>query len=721
MRAVAVATVLLGALMLLCGLPFAVALRRARDGWVAAGVDALLLGVVALPLAVTLWAWWGVAGAVLPAVAWGAAAVAVLRRGRAGLPRNPGRPGRDGVVRGVLWCAVLVAAAVLRLREVEFVPWVGDMGAYVNWANELARTGALEATWPPLLPAYLAVGATLLGTAHATAGMAVVGLVLVLALARLAQQLGVGPWAVLAAGAVVAVHGHAVWFATFPASESLAAPFLVVWLLTAHRALTAPTRAARWPHVLAGGVVVVALCLLRANGPLLLLPVLAVLVAVLAVPAWRRFAGAWSGVSAAAVAGSAVGYWYGIAVIPAYYVDMQLPLFLPARALAVLGDLGVLDGSARTAALLLVVVAVVCTAVPALGARVSRRATASPGAPSRRSETVVLLAAAVALAGLLVVLAVQDGDVWRIAGRLGVWLCAAGVLGAAGARWLPDEAARPVLLVGVATVLLYLVLQDARLGEPREHAFYLYWDRYLVSEVLPCLVLLGAVALHQGSRAAAAGLRRVRVDGLPAPAVAAPVAAAAAVAVVAWSAPGLRHANGDAFLRGARALAEDLAEVALAEGAPVVWAAAGDDEIADYFFPNTWMAFAVPLAVTSGLDVVDLDVGDFEPDAPAGEGRLRRAATCADGDDLTVLEVRRGGPGLGERLDGSDVALLHLGTVRGSWRVLPQRHEPDRWRTVEFEVDAWRATVPAALQRLPYACGDAAVDGGAGGVRQQLR
>ncbi|MCG7286820.1 hypothetical protein MHY85_12655 [Cellulomonas sp. ACRRI] len=716
----ALATVVLGGLMLLCGLPFALALRRPRDGWVAAGVDALLLGVVALPLAVTLWAWWGVAGAVLPAAAWCAAAVAVLRRGRAGLPPAPARPGRDGAARGVLWCGVLVAAALLRLRQVEFVPWVGDMGAYVNWANELVRTGALEATWPPLLPAYLAVGGALLGTAHTTAGMALVGLVLVLALARLAQQVGVGPWAVLAAGAVVAVHGHAVWFATFPASESLAAPFLVVWLLTVHRALTAPTRAARWPHVLAGGVVVVALCLLRANGPLLLVPVLAVLVAVLAVPAWRRFAGAWSGVSAAAVAGSAAGYWYGVAVIPAYYVDMQLPLFLPARALAVLGGLGVLDGTARTAGLLLAVVAVVCAALPALGARVARRAAASPVPPSRRSETAVLLAAAVALAGLLAVLAVQDGDVWRIAGRLGVWLCAAGVLGAATARWLPDEAARPVLLVAVATVLLYLVLQDARLGEPREHAFYLYWDRYLVSEVLPCLVLLGAVALHQGSRAVAAGLRRLRV-GRPAGAVAAPVAVAATVAVVVWAAPGLRHANGDAFLRGARAFAEDLADVALAQGAPVVWAAAGDDEIADYFFPNTWMAFAVPLAVTWGLDVADLDVGDFEPDVPAGEGRLRRVATCADGDELTVLEVDRGGPGLAERLDGSDIAVTHLGRVRGSWRVLPQRHEPDEWRTVAFEVDAWRATVPAALQRLPYACGDGAVDGGAGAARQQPR
>ncbi|WP_454049414.1 hypothetical protein [Cellulomonas sp. Marseille-Q8402] len=719
MRAVAVATIVLVGLMVLSGFPFALLLRRVRDGWVAAAVDAAMFGLVVLPLSVTLWTWWGTAGVVVPTLGWLAAAVVVARRGRAGLPARPRRPAVGSAVRGTLWCVVLAGAALLRLREVEFIPWVGDMGGYVNWANELVRTGTLDASWPPLYSSYLAISTALFGTAHTTAGMTAVGLVLVLALARLAHQLGVNSWVVLAVGVVVAVHTHAVWYGTFPASESLAAPFLVVWLVTVHRALSGPGRAA---HVVAGGVVVLALCLLRANGPLLLVPVLVVLAAVLAVRPWRQYARTWAWVTAAFVSAAGTGYWYGITVISGYYVETQFPLFLSPEVMGRLRGLGVFDPTLANAGVLAALTTVGCGVVVALGTWVTGRDARRPTRGGHVGETVVLAAAAVSLVALLVVLAGQDGDVWRIAGRVGLWLFAAGALGVVAARWFPDRAARPLALLAVTTILLYLVFQDGRLGPVREHAFYLYWDRYLFSEVLPCLVLLGAIALHQGLTVLDAGLRTARVADRGRAVVAAPVAAAAALGVVAWAAPEVRRANHDTFMRGAYDLAAELADVALDEDAPVLWSSAGGVGVADYFFPNSWMALAKPLVFTWDVDVANLKrPQDFSPDQQVSEAQMRLAATCADSDSVTVLEVTLGAPALDERLADSDLELAHLRTVRGGWRILSQFEEPTDWRTIEFNVEAWRVGVPEHLRVSPAICDPERWREGAGTVRTQVQ
>jgi hypothetical protein len=722
-RTVALASVVLGAVLLLCGMPFALLLRRARDGWVATAVDAAVLGLVALPLGVTLWTWWGAVGAVVAVAGWSAALVAVvvpaLRHGTAGLPARPARPDGAAAVRGALWVAVLGGAGFLRLREVNFLPWVGDMGGYVNWANELARTGTLDATWPPLFSNYLVVGTVLFGPAHTTVGMAAVGLVLVLAIARLLHQLGVGPWVVLAAGAVVATQVHAVWFGTFPVSESLAAPFLVAWLLTVHRALQGPGRVR---HVVAGGVVVLALCLLRANGPLLLVPVLLVLVAVVVVRAWRPFAATWAWVTAAFVAAAGVGYWYGISVISHYYVRTQLPMFLPDRVLVPLRRLGLFDATWQNAGVLLGLTVVGCALVVAAGVAVSRLDRRRAAPDRSLGETAVLVVAAAGLGALVVRFAAEDGDVWRIVERMGAWLLVGAVVGAVAGRWLPDPAARPVVLVLVATVVLYLVFQDSRLGPPREHAYYLYWDRYLFSEVFPAVVVLSAVGLHQLLRAADAGLVAAQVPDRPRAALAAPLALGAAVAVGAWSAPRVEHANAEVFLRGAYELTEDLADVALEEDAPVLWSTAGGGPIDNYFFPNTWMALAKPLVFTFGLDVLNLDrPDDFASDQMVSADQVRRAAACTDSDRVTVLEVMNGDLPLDVRLHGSDLPVTAVAVVGGSMQVLAQTDPPADWGAVHLEVTAWRVDVPVELRTANAVCDPERWRTGTGGLSQAVR
>ncbi|QZN84773.1 hypothetical protein [Cellulomonas sp. C5510] len=711
MRDVALATAALGSVFFVAGVPFALLLRRARDGWVAAVCDAALLGFVVVPLGVTLWAWWGSAGAVLPAVAWLAAAVAVAWRRGAGLPVRPGRPTVAGVLAGVGWVAVAAGAGLLRLRQVNFLPWVGDMGSYVNWANEFVRTGTLDAGWPPYFPAYLAVGARLFGFEHTTVGMAAVGLLLVLGMGRLLHQLGVGRWVVLGTAAVVAVSLHPVWFSSFPVSEALVAPLMVVWLLLLQRALSEE----RWLlPVVGSGVVLVALCLLRANGPLVLLPLVLVLLVVLAVRSWRRWALPWAAAVATAGIAAAVSYWYGIAEIRRYYVGTQLPEFLPAGLLRQMDELGALHPRGATAVGVVTLTMVGCLVVLGLGALATRadarrerllteretgRRARVPRA-WRPGQTAAFAVAGTLLAGVLVAIASEEGDAWIILQRMGLWLVVGGVVGTVASRWLPEGSARPVLLAQAVVVVLYLVLQDARLGRPREHAFYLYWDRYLFSEVYPGLVVLAAVALHQLLAVLGAGLRAARVPAGGREAATAVVALGSAGAIVAAALPQLDPADDREFLGGAFDLTQRLADVAETQGDdPVLWSSAGGDAIEDYFFPNTWTALARPLEYTFGLEVVNLDRStDFAPDEQVGRNDIRIAASCAGTEAVTVFDVLRGGAPLDARLVDSGLVLEPLATETGTITYLPQGFEPEHWRDVDLVVMAWRVEVPAAAR-----------------------
>lgn len=729
MRTVALATVVLAALVVVVGAPFALLLRRARDGWVAAVVDAGLLGLVAAPLAVSLWAWLGPAGAVLPAAAWVAALVAVVRRRGAALPMRPGRPTVSSVTAAAGWVAVLAGAGLLRLREVNFLPWTGDMGAYVNWANEFVRTGTLDSQWPPLYPAFLAISARLFGTEHTTVGMTLVGLLLVVAIARVLHQVGVGRWVVLGAGAVCATQLHAVWFSSFPVSESLVAPLLLVWVLLLHRALTGPARVLQ---VVASSVVLLALCLLRANGPLVLLPLLLVLVAVVAVRSWRPWATVWAGTVSGGVVAAAISYWYGISEISRYYVHMQLPEFLPRSVWRGLDSAGAFDPTLLTGALALAATLLGCGVLLLVGWLATRGARRPPSTPAGRhaparaarypGQTVVLLVAAAGFAAVLVRLAAEDGDVWRIIERMGVWLLVAAVIGLAAARWLPDEAARPVLLALAAVMVLYLVLQDARLGEPREHAYFLYWDRYLFSEVFPGALVLAGVALSQVLRALRGGLRRARVPEAGREVATALVATGCATAVVAWSIPQLDHADDEVFMRGAYELTEQLSEITDSQDDPVLWSTTGRSELDDYFFPNTWMALAKPLSFTFGADVLNLERRtDFAPDEIVDRDDIRIAASCEAAEAITVLEVVAGGEPLDARLAGSGLELEPLGVVSGTIQYLRQTNRPEPWSTAVLDVQAWRVAVPDDERITTPICDTVPWTTGSGGRSTQMQ
>lgn len=686
MPEVILATAAIAALCVVVGSSLAVATRRPGDGWAGLTADALLLGLVLTPLGITVWDWLGVVGLVGLGLAWAAPWV-LLARGRVTLPGRPA-PGRPTVALGIGWVLLLAVTVALRTGESNFVMWVGDMGAYVNWANEFVRSGTLDAEWPPLFSSYLAIATSLFGTAHTTVGVPLTGIALVVAVGRLTRDLGAPAWVSLTAGAVVALHGHAVWFSTFPASESLNAPVLVVWLMLMVRMLRRGSVA-----VAVGlGAVTLGLCLLRSTGMILLVPVALVLLAALAVPAWRSRAPALWWTTVAAGIAVVVSYWYSISRIPGYFVRMQLPEYLPGRVYDAAARAGLFEPTPVTGLVLVTATAVVV----AVGTVTVRWATARTW--SGPGPRVALGALALAVAVVVVAQAWAGTEVWQILVRMGAVLILVALGATALAGWQRDVDRHLVVAVMIVTTGLFVALQAFRLKEPRTHAFHLYWDRYLFSEVLPITValtfaLVGWALLAVRAAAVDATWRHGEV-----------VAGTVALAVVVVPGlPSLRLVTAGDYMTGAYPLVARLAEVAEERELPVFWSADAPGGVEGFFFPNTWMAFARPLETSFGVPMINVDLsgGGFAPDGVLDDDLVSRLAACEELDAFLLMEVEVAGTDAGERLTLDGVALTEVTSVSGEVDFLGQPRVAPAWYTVEFVIDVWEVALAEELTSQP--------------------
>ena len=70
-----------------------------------------------------------------------------------------------------------------------------------------------------------------------------------------------------------------------------------------------------------------------------------------------------------------------------------------------------------------------------------------------------------------------------------------------------DAACGLLFLLVIGT---YIVLFARRVPEPKVQTYYLYFDRYLYSEVLPAALVLGAIGLHVLADAATRLIRSTR-------------------------------------------------------------------------------------------------------------------------------------------------------------------------------------------------------------------
>ena len=687
--AVAVTT----AIFLVVGIPFAIALRGATEGWLALLTDAAGYGVVFLTLSITAWDWLGIPGIVVAALIIAAFSVYAVRR-RAGFPRLRGRerPRRSLVI---AWVVVGVIAVAFRLHDSTFLPWVGDMGAYVNWANEFVRTGHLAASWPPVYSVFLAVGSAVLGPAGTTAAIPFTGLLLIAVVARLLTRMKVNPWIVLGIGGALAVNIHAIWYSYFPSSESLNAPVFVLWLSLFFSMLTAPRRAL--PAL--GGMtflVMLDLDLLRASGSFLLAPLIVVVVVATVLPAWRRWAPRLWAFLFATLAGAEVGIWYGVKVIHSYFVNTQVKQQLPARFYLPLKQIGLLTAGPVLFAALAVALVLAAGGVY-LAVRLSRR----QNERGRSASGILALAAAVVLVLAVVLFGIVGSNIWFILLRMGMWMVVLTVV-ALVLVWRGREIGPrvAVVLLAVATVLLLIAFQTHRLGSDRPHAFFLYWDRYLVSEVLPALVILAGIGATMLLPVVQRAWARRRPDEAAPRLPRAFPALATAIAVVLTAVPSipiLTLETQNTYMAGADTFTAKLMSFTKRSDT-LLWAGTSTANAPGFFFPNEWMAFAVPMTRSFGYSFENVRQGhdDFRPDDVPTVDQLKGLAESKNA--IYVYEVQKAsGQPLDERISDPDLTITEVGEATSAISLLAQRPTLQHWTTARIHVIVWKVVRVGAV------------------------
>jgi hypothetical protein len=582
-------------------------------------------------------------------------------------------PSLLGVIVAVGLLIVVGVALALRQGPSYFIFETGDMGEYVNGANVLAQTGRLAQSFPHGFTVLLGSTNLLLGQAHTVAALPALGVLLVLGAFAYARVIGLHPLAALGIAALVAVHPVTVWFSLFPVSESLYGVLLIAALYFLARARSDSSI----PYAVVAGLFIGVMLLVRGNAMLLApITVLALLASAAidddtTVRVQRRF-------TVVALLSLSVAYAYDLHYPRTYFVQNQLRGLLPHSLFKVGNRLQLFSVSVPLVIALAVGLVVVLRATLLVTRFVRPRVVDRPVVFWRYAYGILLGASAVAAvfmhhAGLLDALA-----------RWGIVLLALTLVGIAAifvrpGRYL-DGVDGSIL---VMTICAYSLLFMARVPVSKPHAYYLYYDRYLFSEVLPAALVLAAIGLHFFVEAfvsvttSRAVVVRVAIIGL------------AIVAALAFF-PNVKETHritryplfGDSYqtLHRIDTLTHTDGNGAIVYSAPPV-------PPAGWFFQNTYRAFALPLGETFRRTVVGLPKDPFGSDVQFDAATARATLQKSGFDRGYLVSLRAPGTKVRE----SDPHARYLGTVDYVSPILRRtvKRSPAIFQLVPFQFDVY--------------------------------
>jgi hypothetical protein len=507
--------------------------------------------------------------AVMTLVVIGAGIAWAWRRG--GDPR----PTLDPILEiGVL--VILVIALALRRHPVYFIFETGDMGEYVNSANRVANGANLIESFPNGFTVFLASTKVLLGQSHTVSGLPALGITFLLGVVACVRSVGVRVAAALAVGLIIAIHPVTVWFATFPVSEALYATLLIAGVHFFLQGRREPSNA----YMVAAGVMLGLLLVVRGNA-LLLVPIILVVFAVSAIADTAERFRVQRTFTAAALAALGLAYAYDARYTGAYFTK-QLRRLVPGIVFRTARHLHLLDANGALALALVIALAAVIAAGWALHRFVAPRLATH----ATRVLTFLLVAAVVAFAIVLLVVH-RDGLVDGLT-RWGVVLVVPALAGIGIVVWRPARYVDHVsALLVVLLLATFTVLFAHRLPTGRSAPYYLYWDRYLFSEVLPLALLFVAIGLDGVLDLLAARTARVRIAGGVA-------VAALVIATIPFARESLRVTRYTLFGDSYDALAR-LNTLTKSAGPGTIVYSGTPSTGADWFFPSTSRMFALPL------------------------------------------------------------------------------------------------------------------------------
>jgi hypothetical protein len=594
--------------LLLVGLPVALSLPGPAREWTGLAFEALVIGVVAeMLVAIVLlhagyYSLWTALVATLMIV--GAATVASRRFGGPAAELSSLRR-LDTALIGLGALVFVVVALRIRHAPSYFIFQTGDMGGYVNTANILRRSGGPYGTQPQGFTLFLRETNLLLGRANTVAGLPALGAALVLGAGAFARVLRLHIVAAIGIGLILLVHPVAVWFSQFPVSEALFAVLLLALLY-----LVLQTRATgSTAYAVIAGLVVGALLLVRGEA-VLLGPILTLLLLASTAVDEESTARVQLQFTFVALVTLVAAYAYDVTYAHTYF-RMQLRHLMPHFA----------SHFAERAKLEHFSVALVLAGVLALAlvlglAWVVRRY-ARPRLVARPLLFWRVAYGAVIVIALLALFTFHlDGltDTWARWGAVLLLLVAIGGVGVVVRPGRYLDAACGFLLLLVIGV--FVVLFARRVPHPKLQTYYLYFDRYLFSEVLPAALPLAAIGMQ------------IVVDACTrfAPVRVAKVAIAAVVVlVVVGLVPQVHETERITKYRLLGHPYEALHRIdqlTRTYGAGPVVYSGSRIRPKQWFYPNTYRAFALPLR--QSFDRVVFGI----PNKPLGKDDLYSPATA---------------------------------------------------------------------------------------------
>jgi len=589
MSGAALAFVVLGALVVI-GAPIALSIPGTRSEWTQLLFESAAIGlVVELFVAIVLLhaGYYSIATALTFTVVLVAGAVIALRRSS----RRDGTPGPDrSLLHGVepaligLATVVLVGAALwIRRAPSYFIFQTGDMGGYVNSANILMRS-ARFGTEPNGFTLFLRETNLVLGRANTVAGLPALGAILLLGVIAFARTLRLHVAVVLGIGLLVVVHPVTVWYSLFPAAESLYAPLVIALLYFVVRARSLTSNA----YATIAGIVAGSLLLVRGEAMLLAPVIVLALFASTAVDddttiaVQRRF-------TVVSLLTLFLAYAYDVHYVHAYFVT-QLHHLLPGPLYRLTADAHLVQIS-----IFLVIAGAIALAAVLWCARlVTRVVRPRTVTRSRTFWRAAYAAVVVVTAGALATLHVSGLGNTLV--RWGPVLIVLVLLGLVALVLQPGEALDAGSgLLFLLVIGTYIVLFARRVPAPKVQTYYLYFDRYLYSEVLPAALVLGAIGLHlllgAGARVARSSRAEVTIAGR-----------IAVVAVLTIAAIGLlpqidqtRHATKYRLFGHSYAALQSLDRLTGGHAGSAVVYSGSKMRPYRWFYPNTYRAFALPL------------------------------------------------------------------------------------------------------------------------------
>jgi hypothetical protein len=232
-----------------------------------------------------------------------------------------------------------------------------------------------------------------------------------------------------------------------------------------------------------------------------------------------------------------------------------------------------------------------------------------------------------------------------------------------------------LVLIGV-----FAVLFARRMAQPLVHAYYLYYDRYLVSEVLTAALPLAAIGIQ------------ISVDACTrAPARVARVAVAAIVVIIVLGLIPQMHetrriTEHRLFADSYDALRR-LDRLTLTNGPGAVVYSGSEDRQPDWFYPNTYRAFALPLRQTFDRTVYGIPLSAVVTDRVYTPDRARKLLRGRDASSGYLVQLR--GPD-GTRLPDDDQT-EYVGTVDYTipWLAQFPIGRPAPWTFAHMDLDVY--------------------------------